>query len=208
MFSRFLPREEKFFDLFEQLAQRIVEGAEEVRGLLLNLNESEARSRLIKDIEHRGDEITHHTIALLRKTFITPLDRDDMHHLVTQMDNILDIIDAAAQRVFIYDLRTVPEDALNLAQVCTEITRHLAAAIQGLANLKEPETLLRSCVEVNRLENEADQVLRNGLSKLFREEKDPIQLIKVKEILEMLEGATDLCEDVANIVDRIVLEHV
>jgi predicted phosphate transport protein (TIGR00153 family) len=208
MFSRFLPKEEKFFELFSELANEIVDAAKETRILLGNLEARESQARKLKDIEHRGDKITQRTIALLRTTFITPLDRDDMHRLVSQMDSILDSLEAAGQRIFIYDLRELPEEATRLADICVSITQNVCTAIRGLANLKTPDVILKACVEINRLENEADTALRDALARLFREEKDTRQLIKVKEIYEMLEEATDRCEDVADIVDRIVLEHV
>jgi uncharacterized protein len=208
MFSWIFPREGNFFELFGRLAEQIVFGAEEARDLLHHLEERTARAQKMKDIEHQGDAITHQTVELLQRTFITPLDRNDMHRLVSGMDNILDTIDACVQRVFLYDIEKVPAEAIGLANICVTSAQHVRNAVCGLENLKDPKHVLNSCVEINRLENDADQILRAVLAKLFKEEPDTRQLIKLKEICEMLEIATDRCEDVANLIDGIVLEYV
>jgi uncharacterized protein len=207
MLSLFLPLEGNFFELYDQLAEQIVKGARETRSLLKELPRSESRFAKVKDIEHAGDEIAHRTIALLRKTFITPLDRNDMHRLISEMDTILDIIDATAQRIFLFELTAVPQEMHSLADVCVEVTGHVQKAVRGLSNLKDPDLVMSSCVEIDRLENQADRLLRSGLAQLFRQETDTLTLIKVKEIYELLESITNRCEDVANTMDRIVLEH-
>lgn len=207
MFSSLMPKEGRFFDLFKELSGCIVEGAIQFRDLAKNLKESERRCRAIKDIEHQGDDITHRTVELLHKTFITPLDREDIHVLVSKMDDILDFIDAAAQRIHLYDVTDIPHEGLELAEICVQAAHLIQSAVGALDNLKNPENVIKTCVEINRLENDADHVLRSGLARLFREEQDLRKLIKLKEIYELLETVTDRCEDVANIIDGIVLEY-
>jgi uncharacterized protein len=205
--SRFFPHQGDFFELFDLLTAKIVEGTKCTRVLLDNLGEAEAYSQQLMELEHSGDEVTHRAVSLLRKTFITPFDRDDIHHLFSHLDNILDLIDATAQRIYLYDIKVLPPEAVQLGDVCVAISRHVQMAVTGLADTKHPEIILKSCVEINRLENDADRLLRGGLGKLFREEANAQQLIKVKEIFELLEQTTDRCEQVAQTVERMVLEH-
>jgi uncharacterized protein len=207
MFSSFIPKEGRFFDLFKELADCIVQGATEFKELAVNLPEAERRVRSIKDIEHKGDDITHSTMDLLHKTFITPLDREDIHTLVSRMDDILDFIDAAAQRLHLFQVDELPAEGRELAEICLQAARLVQSAVSSLDNLKNPENVIKTCVEINRLENDADHVLRSGLARLFREEPDIRKLIKLKEIYELLETVTDRCEDVANVIDGIVLEY-
>jgi len=207
MFGGFIPKEGRFFEHFKSLASLSVDAAGEFRDLLAHMDESEKRVRKIKDIEHKGDEVTHATMDLLHKTFITPLDREDIHSLITTLDDVLDYIDAAAQRVLLYDIKHMTVEARELAENCVQATQKVQQAVGHLDNLKDPEVIRKICVEINRIENEADHVLRSAVAKLFREENDIKQLIKLKEVYEILETVTDLCEDVANIIDGIVLEY-
>ena len=207
MIFKFMPKEEKFFTLFQEGAELSVLAAYELRKMLTDLKSSESYSRSIKDIEHKTDEVTHQTIALLHKTFITPLDRDDIHKLITKMDDIVDFMDAAAQRLFLYGVTETTPEASALAEICVQSVEYVKKAVYGLSNLKEADQIIKNCVEINRLENEADQLLRAGMANLFRNEADTRQLIKLKEIYELLETVTDRCEDVANIIEGIVLEY-
>lgn len=207
MFGGFIPKEGRFFDLFKNLSALITEGAIEFRELLAHLDESEKRVRNIKDIEHKGDEITHSTMDLLHQTFITPLDREDIHVLTSTLDDVLDYIDAAAQRILLYEVKQMPNEGRELAEVCVQAAQKVQMAVGHLDNLKDPSAIKKICVEINRLENEADHILRAAVAKLFRDENDMKTLIKLKEVYEILETVTDLCEDVANIIDGIVLEY-
>ena len=207
MLSKIMPRESRFFDLFEDIPKLIVEGAYEFRNMINNLAQAEKHSQNIKDIEHKGDEITHRTVEMLHKTFITPLDRYDIHALITGLDDILDYIEACSQRMFLYGVTKVTPEAFQLADVCVRSAECVQKAVSGLKNLKYPAGVIQDCVEINRLENEADYLLRIAVSKLFREEPDIKQLIMLKEIYDFLETATDRCEDVANIIEGIVLEY-
>ncbi|MBI2604888.1 MAG: DUF47 domain-containing protein [Deltaproteobacteria bacterium] len=207
MFGRFMPREEKFFDHFAQAGSLIVEGAKEFRDMLSDMDRVEQHASAIKDIEHKGDEVTHRTIELLHKTFITPLDREDIYNLICKMDDILDFIEAASERMHLFEMKKATPEFVMLADICIRSAENVNSTVRLLCDLKKSEEILELCVEVNRLENEADQVLRSALAKLFREEPDTRQLIKLKEIYELLETVTDNCEDVANIIEGIVLEY-
>lgn len=207
MLKYFIPTEGRFFDLFRESADQIVKGAHEFQKMLGDLQHAEAHARTIKDIEHAADHITHRTVELLHKTFITPIDREDIHELITRMDDILDFIDAAAERIHLYNITTTTPEANSLAAICVQSAERIKAAMEGLEDLKNPTELISNCVEINRLENEADSILRAAMAKLFKEEPDTRQLIKLKEIYELLETVTDRCEDVANIIEGIVLEY-
>jgi predicted phosphate transport protein (TIGR00153 family) len=207
MFGGFIPKEGRFFELFKDQSNLITEAAVEFRELLAHLDEVEKRVRNIKDIEHKGDEITHTTMDLLHQTFITPLDREDIHELSSTLDDVLDFIDAAAQRVLLFEIKQMPNEGRELAEVCVQATQKVQVAVGHLDNLKDPTAIKKLCVEINRLENEADHILRAAVAKLFRDENDIKNLIKLKEVYEILETVTDLCEDVANIIDGIVLEY-
>lgn len=207
MLHHLIPREGRFFELFRQSADLIVEGAKEFRETLNDLSHLEQRIKRIKDIEHKADEVTHRTVEMLHKTFITPLDREDIHSLISRLDDILDYMEAASQRMLMYGITAVPQDAITLADICVASAERVREAVQGLENMQNRQMILKNCVEINRLENDADQVLRSAMARLFREEQDLRNLIKLKDIFEFLESVTDRCEDVANIIEGIVLEY-
>ncbi len=207
MFKRFMPREENFFVLFDQSADLIVEGPKEFRDMLDDLENLERRTKKIKDIEHKADEVTHATVQLLFKTFITPLDREHIYSLITKMDDILDFIEAASERMFLYDIRKNTPEMIALADIGIKCSHDIKIMISGLNQMKKPQEMIKKCIEINSLENEADHVLRSAIARLFKEEPDTRNLIKYKEIYELLETVTDRCEDVANIVESIVLEY-
>jgi hypothetical protein len=207
MFGRFLPRETSFFDFFEQHAQLTVEGTRDFLSLVTTGANIEAKCRRISDIEHETDVITHRCVEALHKTFITPIDRDSIHRLITKMDDIMDYVEAAAERLELYELTAMTNDARDLADVLHRTAMQVEQAVRGLRNLKDPQATIKLCIDINRLENEADAILRRSVARLFKEEKDPIIVIKWKEIYENLENATDRCEDVANIIEGVILEH-
>ncbi len=207
MFSRFASSENKFFDLFNGSADLSVEAVGVFKEMLADISQVGIYAKRIKDLEHRADEITHTTIALLHKTFITPLDREDIHTLITELDDILDFIDAATQRIWLYEITQFTPETKMLVDVCVQSIHCVQKAVNGLKNLKNADQILKNCIEINRLENEADQILRSGMAKLFKEEPDTRQLIKIKEVYELLETVTDRCEDVANVIEGIVLEY-
>jgi uncharacterized protein len=207
MLRRLLPRDENFFGLFERHGALTVEGAKEMQRMVEGGQNTRLIAARIKEIEHETDVITHECVERLHKTFITPFDRDDIHRLITRMDDVMDYIEAAAVAVSLYDLTDMLPPARELADVLVRSTQAVAIAVAGLKNVKQSEAIIKACIEVNRLENEGDDILRNGLATLFRETKDPLLVLKWKEVYEALENATDRCEDVANIVEGVVLEH-
>jgi predicted phosphate transport protein (TIGR00153 family) len=203
----FFPKSNQFFDLFERAANNILQGAKLLEDFVSNQNGLEAKLRKIEDVEHAGDQITHDTMEMLNKTFITPLDREDIHALVSEMDDILDLIYGTANRIVLYKVPAHGPDIKKVVQILVQAVEEVSKAVLRLRNMRKPEMILAQCIEINRLENEADEALRRAISDLFDREKDPIRVIKEKEILETLENATDRCEDVANVLESIVLKN-
>jgi uncharacterized protein len=204
---RLLPREESFFDAFEHHASKTVEGCRAFVDMAQGKASSGDACPRIKAIESECDTITHHVVERLHKVFITPIDRNDIFRLISKMDDVMDFVEAAAQRVALYGVKSDNKELWDLARVLVSGAERMSEAVAGLRNLKHPQVILEKCVEINRLENEADVQLRGAIAKLFTEEKDPIQVIKWKEIYELVETATDRCEDVANIIEGVVLEN-
>ena len=205
---RILPREESFFDDFEKHAAKTVEGCKAFLEMADGSTDCKTISPRIKSIESECDHITHGVVARLHKTFITPIDRNDIFRLISKMDDVMDFVEAAAQRMLVYDIHEPTTELAGLARSLLHGAQRLMEALSGMRNLKNPELILEKCVEINRLENEADEQLRVAIAKLFREcSKDPVFVIKWKEIYELVETATDRCEDVANIIEGVVLEN-
>jgi len=202
-----MPNEGKFFDYFNQHADLCIKGAREMLGLMSNFDDLENRAHVIEGIEKQADKVTHDTLELLHKTFITPLDRDDIHQLITRMDDILDLLEDAAQTVSLYDIKAVTPEAKRLAELCLSCTEKVKAAVSLLHNMDNSRQILELCQEIDRLESDADHVMRAAMSKLFRDEPDVRNLIKLKAIYEILESVTDRCEDVANILEGIIVEN-
>lgn len=207
VFGRFLPRETSFFQFFEQHAALTLEGTKEFRALVAQGANVATSAKRIKELEHEADTVTHRCVEALHKTFITPIERDDVHRLISRMDDILDYLESAAERIALYDLVEMTPEVRELAHILVKAADKLGIAVRGLRNMKNAAPILEACVDVNRLENEGDAILRIAVARLFRESSDPIFVIKWKEIYESLESATDRCEDVANIVEGIVLEN-
>lgn len=207
MFGRFMPTEGKFFELFSQHADLCVKGGEEIVALMSDFDNLDMRVHSIETIEKQADKVTYNTIDLLHKTFITPIDRDDIHHLITRMDDILDLIEDAAQTVSLYDLKVITPECQRLAELCLHSIQKVQAAVALLSNMDNSPEILAICEEIDRLESDADHVMRAAMSKLFRDEPDVRNLIKLKAIYEILETVTDRCEDVANLIEGIVVEN-
>ncbi|MCU9954747.1 DUF47 domain-containing protein [Burkholderia sp. BKH01] len=207
MFGRFMPTEGKFFELFNAHAKHIVAGGRELELLIDNLADAEIHKQNVQTAEKAADKLTHEAIDLLHKTFITPLDRDEIHKLITTMDDILDLMEDVATAVSLYDVQAVTSEASQLAHIVTRSAQHVQQAVGMLSDMKQSAQILKQCEEIDRWESEADRVLRAAMSKLFREEDDVKTLIKLKAIYELLEEITDKCEDVANIIEGIVLEN-
>jgi len=207
MLGRLMPREGKFFDLFNAHAERIVEGSRELAAMIGRFDELDAHARRIDEAERAADKLTHECITLLHRTFITPFDRDQIHQLITKMDDILDLIQDVAESIALYDLRAVTPEAKQLAEICLRSCERVKTTVALLTNIKSPSAILKLCEEIDRLESDADRVMRAAMSKLFREESDLKQVMKLRVIYELLESITDRCEDVANVVEGIVLEN-
>ncbi len=184
MLRRLLPREEDFFTLFERHAALTVEGAKQFATLVVGDQNVRALAARIKEIEHEADVITHTCVERLHTTFITPFDRDDIHRLITRMDDVMDFVESASERMALYELREMTQEVRDLAAVLVRATEAVARAVA-----------------------EGDEILRNAVAKLFKENADPLLVMKWKEVYEALENATDRCEDVANIIEGVVLEH-
>ncbi len=200
-----IPKEEKFFQLFCEMGSTVTKAAERLKHMLDNYDDPLKSQREIKDIEHQGDAHTHETILKLNSTFITPFDREDIYALANALDDILDLIDASAQRFIMYRVDKPSEEAKELAFIIVRCCHVIEKALKHLG--KRHDDIHECLVELNSLENEADRVCREVISRLFDEEKDPIQLIKWKEIYEILERTTDKCEDAGNILEGVVVKN-
>ena len=204
---RLLPHDASFFAHFEHQGKKTVEGCRAFLEMIEQPGNMETRAERVKQIEHECDEITHAVVEALHKTFITPIDRNDIYTLITKMDDIMDFVEAAADRLALYEVQTMTKEVGDLARCLVQSAEHVLGAVSSIRDLGKPNGILQHCIEINRLENVADGILRSALARLFREEKDPIAVIKWKEIYETLESATDRCEDVANIIEGVVLEN-
>ena len=206
-----MPREGKFFDLFKAHADQIVAGGVELAALMSAVGESDelanAIAQRIDSIENRADDITHETVSLLHKTFITPLDRDSIHQLITSMDDILDMIQDVAESLVLYDIHSVSSEARQLADICQICCDRVKQIVALLHNMDNAQAILKLCQEIDALESEADRVMRSAISTLFRQEPDVREILKQKAIYELLETITDRCEDVANLIEGVVLEN-
>lgn len=207
MFERLMPRTGQFFELFNEHAEQVVLGSRELAALMTSGDDFQRRAYNIETIEKRADKITRATIELVHKTFITPLDREDIHQLISKMDDILDLIEDAAQLMFLYDVRELKPEAKQLADICVECCERVKSAVALLSNMDHATEILQICAEIDRLESEADHVMRGAIARLFRDEPDVRELIKLRSVYEHLETVTDRCEDVANIIQGIVLEN-
>ncbi|PYV93729.1 MAG: DUF47 domain-containing protein [Acidobacteria bacterium] len=201
---KFIPKEEKFFDMFNAMAQNVQEGSK----LLKKMMEKDADIRdiaeSIKALEHKGDRMTHDLFTKLNKTFIVPIDREDIHALSSKIDDVMDLIESIARRMVLFKIKETSEPATQLAQILSRSTAEVTAAVSQLQNGMK---VMEHCIEINRLENEADHIYHVALGKLFETETDPINLIKWKELLEELENSLDKCEDVANVIESIVVKN-
>jgi uncharacterized protein len=204
MAFRFLPREEKFYSDFQALADELKHGASALEEMLVAEHPLWDKADEIKEIEHKCDFLTHEIIQRLNRTFVTPLDREDIHALARSLDDVMDAIDAAATLIRLYRLDSVRFGALELARIITTCTEQVRL---GLGALEQHKGLATHAIEINRLENEADRLHQQAVSRLFDEERDPLLVMKWKEALDFLEDATDRCEDVANVLEGVMVKH-
>jgi uncharacterized protein len=201
---RLIPKDTKFFDMFAEMASNLGDGARLLKQTLQDFQNVEARVLQLKDIEHRGDDMTHNILTKLNQTFITPFDREDIYRLASSLDDVLDFVYAAGIRLIMYKITAAPPAATHLAEIVIKQSDQLTDALARLN--KNRDHVLENCVEINRLENEADGIARTAIAALFENEKDPISLIKLKELYEVLETATDKAEDAANVIEGVVLK--
>ncbi len=205
MFS-FIPKEPAFFEMFERAAQNLLEAAQAMDELARNFQDVTTKASRLERFEHAGDQITHEIMARLNQTFITPIDREDIHELASTMDDVLDFFEQAAEHLVLYKVTEIRAPFRELAGVILAQARQIAEIIPRLKELKHAN-ILQHCIEINRLENAGDRLLREGVAALFDEVKDPLEVMKWRDLYQMLETATDRCEDVAVVVEGIVLKH-
>jgi len=201
------PRDTKFYDLFEQSTANLVTAAEKLVDLFNNYEDVEAKARQLKDLEHQGDTITHEIIQRLHRTFVTPIDREDIALLAHTVDDMMDFIEAASRTAFLYRVTQSTERARQLAAVVAKMAYKVNEVMPRLRHRNQFKQILEDCVEMNRLENEADDVHHAALAELFDSDKDASEIIKWREIYQHMEDATDRGEDVANVLEGIVLKH-
>jgi uncharacterized protein len=213
LFGKLLPREGNFFQMFNHHADRIVEAAHAFSNLVANYNDPLLREQYNRDVdnaERAADRVTHEVNRLIHKTFITPIDRDQIHKLINTMDDVCDMIQDSAETMALYDVRHMTDEIKRLTDLsvkCCERVKEAIYMIGKLADAATAEAALKTCEEIDKLESDADRVMRSAMSKLFREEPDVREVIKLKAIYQLLESITDKCEDVANVIEGIVLEH-
>ena len=213
LFAKLLPREANFFEMFNQHAERIVDAARAFSLLVANYDNLQLRAQHNRDVdsaERSADRVTHEVNRAIHKTFITPIDRDQIHTLINTMDDVADLIQDSAETLALYDVRRVNEEITRLTDLSVKCCERVKEAVSMLGKLAEPGTAdaaLKICEEIDQLESDADRVMRSAMSRLFREEPDVREVIKLKAVYELLETITDKCEDVANVIEGIVLEH-
>ncbi len=213
LFGKLLPREGNFFELFNQHGDFIVSGARSFILLIQNYGDPAQREKYANDVgtaERQADKITAEVNRLLHKTFITPIDREQIHRLINAMDDILDLLQDASETMSLYDVQAMNDDILRLGDLsakCCERVQHAVSLLPKISTPDVAQAALKTCEEIDRLESDADRVMRSAMSRLFREETDVRELIKLKTVYEQLESISDRCEDVANLIEGVVLEN-
>ncbi len=213
LFGKLLPREGNFFELINQHGSHVVEGARAFMLMIEHYADHTLREQYANEVGHaerQADRITADVNRLLHKTFITPIDREQIHGLINAMDDVLDLLQDASETLVLYDVRAVTEEVVRLAEIslkCCERVQHAASLLGTLSTPSSAEAAIKTCEEIDKLESDADRVMRSAMSKLFREETDVRELIKLKAIYELLESISDRCEDVANLIEGVVLEN-
>ena len=202
---RLLPKEEKYYDLFNRVASNITGGAQLLQKLFNDFERRAAYADQIKQLEHACDDLTHDIVKRLNQTFITPFDREDIHALASSLDDVLDDIDSVARRVILYKLDDPTEDTRKMADVLARIAASMERAVIALE--RDSETVMKECIVIHSLENEGDTYHHDAVDRLFSHETDPIQILKLKEIYEKMERCIDKAEDVANVLEAIVLKN-
>jgi uncharacterized protein len=206
MLNRFLPKQEDFYGLLEQVANFAIQGAEQLQNLLDDYTDVDLKLQAMESTEHACDRVTHSTINRLNETFITPFDREDIHRLVITIDDVLDTTEAAAQRMQMCRIKKPTDAARRMSRIILDQAIRIHRAVQGMRDSRNNNEVLDHCVEIHRLENESDIIMKQAIGHLFDDEKDPIELIKMKEVYENLEIVSDRCEAVANMIQGILVK--
>ena len=207
MFKFLLPKEHGFFDQFDKHSELSKEAAQLFAEMLEHFGDAPAKARRIAEVEHQADEVTHTTLAMLHSTFITPIDRDQIHELITSLDDVIDLIHGASRRIILYGIEAPTPALREMARVLVRSVDEMAKAVHNLRDLKNAAVILKSCVEINKLENDGDALRDDAIANLLKNERNAVEVLKWKEIYESVETALDCCEDVANIIEGVVLEN-
>ncbi|HMU77288.1 MAG: DUF47 domain-containing protein [Bacteroidetes bacterium] len=204
----FIPQDKKFFPLFDQAALNLQEAGKTMCQLVTSTDADQRKQHIreIERLEHRGDEITHEIFKELSRNFITPFDREDIHRLVSSIDDILDYIHGSSKRIDLYKVKEFSSDMVKLSELLQTQTEELRRVIYELKNKKNMRNISESLVLINSIENHADDIFDNAVARLFETETNAVEIIKTKEILSALETATDMCEDAANVIDSIIVK--
>jgi predicted phosphate transport protein (TIGR00153 family) len=207
MFSRLMPREGRFFESFDAAAGKVVEGARELAALMGDINQLQTRMHRIETLEKEADVITHGTLALLHKTFITPLDREDIHKLATRIDDILDVAQSCAATIYEFDIQKLTPEAKELADLCLQASELVKQGVALISDMKNSARIFEICKEIGRIEDDTDHIMRAAMARLFREEPEVRQVMKLRTVYERLEDMADRCYIVGTILEGIVLEN-
>ena len=207
MLEKLMPRSDEFFDDFDAQADATVRGAKLLCELLDDFTDVERKVQAIKEVEHQGDAIAHRAFERLHRQFITPFDRAEIHRLLGRIDDVLDLTDATAERLILYEVGPVPQAARDLAKVLVPCAEKMQEAVRLMREIKNPGQILAACREIKTLESTADTLGRAAIAALFKSGADALSIMKWKEIYDLMETATDRCEDVANVIEGVVLEH-
>jgi len=201
-----IPQEKHFFDMLENQADIVLEGAQALLDMVKNFDRVVEKRDKIKEIEHRGDDMVHEISNALNRTFVTPIDHDDLSELTSRLDDILDFIEAVSHRLWSYEIKAIPPDMVKLTEVVLTSSKEVNHAVKDLRNFKSSNEILKHCIEINRLENVGDDIAHVAVAGLFKK-YDPVDIIKLKEIYEYLEEATDKCEDAADVIKDVYMKN-
>jgi hypothetical protein len=202
-----IPKEEKFFDLFDQMVHAMEEAAKVFLDLVRNWSDKHPGIARLRDLEHECDITTHEIMDKLNRTFVTPIDREDLHELAKELDDVVDITQAVSERMLLFNVAKTTDDLIELAEILDEAVSTVSKAVTSIRELNRPRRILDYCIEINRLENRGDRTYEKAMGKLFDKSQDPMEVLKLKDIYDATEGAIDKCEDIANIIEGIVVKH-
>jgi uncharacterized protein len=203
----FLPRNPKFFDYFDRDTELLVRTAEQFCKFLESFDDARESSRKLKELEHEADTVTHEAMALLHRSFITPLERGDLRRLILALDDVVDYIDDPARRIALYETTVILPEACAMGKVIVDLTKAVRAAVHELRNLRKKNRILEHCIEIQRLENVGDHLHHIALASIFKNGMAPLAVMQWKEIIDLIETAMDSAEEVAHVIEGIVLEN-